>query len=578
MAFLQPALLYALPAVLIPLIIHLLHRRRFQEKSWGAMRFLREALQEKRGRRKVRHWIVLTIRMLAVAMLVLAMSRPLIGGWLAGWIGSGDRSITLVVDRSASMERKLPGGLTKREVALQTLTETLSQINPSEVWLLDQPLSIPSQLAARLGPTDASADLPAMLINTFQNWSRTQQTNGEIWIASDLQATSWRADDAAAWADVEAAYNKLDPAPSLRLLSFPGGEPNRSIRCETDQRRLIVTIQQDTPETQTIPLILKQDDQTTRKDVTLSGATTTLTFDMPGDGIVIGDVTLPEDGNARDNTAHFVFAKETRPTVAVVCENANLAALLSLAVSPTGAVDITREATWQDEALIIWQGSLPDTNEMDTYLAEGGQLLILPDEQAATETSEAGLPIARWSHDEGPLRDTRSGEALPLPNLRTFRHTTITGNAVASLATAPWLSKENDTYFLATLPLPSWSTLGEGPVLLPLVQRLLTEGQKRFSQVNVLEVDQAPWQAGVWPSEDGWEVTVRPLAEDNPEEAAVTSFENIPFQQFAMEAIPQGTEALNEWWRPMLFLGLLFLLAEGLLTRMPPKRSATSAP
>ena len=182
-----------------------------------------------------------------------------------------------------------------------------SQINPSEVWLLDQPLSSPSQLATRLGPTDANADLPAMLINAFHNWTRTQQTNGEIWIASDLQATSWRADDAAAWADTEAAYNKLDPPPSLRLLSFLGGEPNRSIRCETDQRQLIVTIQQDTPETQTIPLTLKQGDQTTRKDVTLSGTTTTLTFDMPGDGIVIGEVTLPEDGNVCDNIVYFVF-------------------------------------------------------------------------------------------------------------------------------------------------------------------------------------------------------------------------------------------------------------------------------
>ena len=578
MAFLQPALLYALPAVLIPLIIHLLHRRRFQEKSWGAMRFLREALEEKRGRRKVRHWIVLAMRMLAVAMLIVAMSRPLIGGWLAGWAGSGDRSITIVMDRSASMERKLPGGLTKREIALHTLTETLSQVNPSEVWLLDQPLHKYSNLATQFSPTDAKADLPAMLMKAFQNWTRTQQTNGEIWIASDLQATSWRAEDAAAWADVEAAYSKLDPGPTLRVLSIQGGKPNRSIRCEMDQRQLIVTIQQETAATQTIPVTLKQGDQTTNKDVTLSGKTTTLTLDMPSEGVVIGELSLPEDGNARDNTTHFVFANETRPTVAIVCENPNVEALLSLAVSPTSAVDITREATWQDEALIIWQGRTPDTNEMDAYLAEGGQLLVLPDEQADTKTSEPGLPIMHWSQDEGPLRDTRSGESLPLHNLRTFRHTSITGDALASLATAPWLSKENDTYFLATLPLTSWSTLGEGPVLLPLVQRLLTEGQKRFSQVHVRGADQAPWQAGIWPNANGWDITARPVAEDDPKEALISSLGNLPFQEFAMEAKPQGNNALNEWWRPILFLGLLFLLAEGLLTRMPsPKRSVTSA-
>ncbi len=577
MAFLQPALLFALPAVLIPLIIHLLHRRRFQEKSWGAMRFLREALQEKRGRRKVRHWLVLAMRMLAVAMLVFAMSRPLIGGWLAGWVGNGDRSITIIMDRSASMERKLPGDLTKRELALQTLSETVSQVNPSEIWLLDLPLNDPNNLAEQFGPTDAKADLPAMLMKAFQHWTRTQQTRGELWIASDLQATSWRANDKAAWADVEAAYSKLDPAPALRLLSFPGGEPNRSIRCETHQRQLLVTIQQETAETLTIPLTLKQGDQTTRRDITLSGETTTLTLDIPSEGVVLGEVSLPEDGNARDNTAHYVLANETRPSAAIVCENPQIEAILSLAVSPTGAVDITKEATWQDEALIVWQGQAPDSNEMEAYLAEGGQLLVLPDEQTITEASETGLPITQWTHDEGPLRDTRSGESLPLHSLRTFRHTTIAGDTLASLTTAPWLSKKNDTYFLATLPLTSWSNLGEGPVLLPLAQRLLTEGQKRFSQVHVSEIDQSPWQAGIWPNANGWDITVRPLEEDNLQETTTTSLGNLPFQEFAMNAESQSDNALNEWWRTFLFLGLLFLLAEGLLTRMPAKRSVTSA-
>ena len=110
------------------------------------------------------------------------------------------------------------------------------------------------------------------------------------------------------------------------------------------------------------------------------------------------------------------------------------------------------------------------------------------------------------------------------------------------------------------------------------MQRLLTEGQKRFSQVHVRGADQAPWQAGIWPNANGWDITVRPVAEDDPKEALISSLGNLPFQEFAMEAKPQGNNALNEWWRPILFLGLLFLLAEGLLTRMPsPKRSVTSA-
>ena len=62
MSILHPAILLALPAILIPLIIHLLHRRRFQKKEWGAMMFLREALEERKGHHRLRHWIILALR------------------------------------------------------------------------------------------------------------------------------------------------------------------------------------------------------------------------------------------------------------------------------------------------------------------------------------------------------------------------------------------------------------------------------------------------------------------------------------------------------------------------------------
>jgi hypothetical protein len=68
-------------------------------------------------------------------------------------------------------------------------------------------------------------------------------------------------------------------------------------------------------------------------------------------------------------------------------------------------------------------------------------------------------------------------------------------------------------------------------------------------------------------------VRVRPLEEDGldevSEEALTGLMGDLPFQQFALKGGKQTQEAVSEWWRPVLFLGMLFLLVESLLTMMP---------
>ena len=82
MTFLQPLLLAALPLVFLPLIIHLINQRRFQTMRWAAMMFLLAANRMSRGFAKLRQWLIMLFRMLAIATLLLAVSRPLASGWL----------------------------------------------------------------------------------------------------------------------------------------------------------------------------------------------------------------------------------------------------------------------------------------------------------------------------------------------------------------------------------------------------------------------------------------------------------------------------------------------------------------
>ena len=114
MSFLQPAMLLALPVIALPIVIHLINQRRFQTVHWAAMHFLLAANRMSRGYARLRQWLILAARTLAVAGLIFAISRPLSSGWL-GLAGGGrvDTAIILLY-RSPSMYQFGPGCFSKQ--------------------------------------------------------------------------------------------------------------------------------------------------------------------------------------------------------------------------------------------------------------------------------------------------------------------------------------------------------------------------------------------------------------------------------------------------------------------------------
>lgn len=63
-----------------PILVHLLNRRRFRVVAWGAMDFLREAMQRHRQSLELRDLLLLMLRMLVVCLLGVALARPYLQG------------------------------------------------------------------------------------------------------------------------------------------------------------------------------------------------------------------------------------------------------------------------------------------------------------------------------------------------------------------------------------------------------------------------------------------------------------------------------------------------------------------
>ncbi|MCC6242720.1 MAG: BatA domain-containing protein [Gemmatimonadaceae bacterium] len=99
MGFLAPSLLALAAFVGVPLLVHLLRRRVGRTVDFPAVRYLTRMEQEHSRERKLRHRLLLFLRLLAVVALAVAAARPI--ARLAG-LGHAPVSLAVVVDNSMS--------------------------------------------------------------------------------------------------------------------------------------------------------------------------------------------------------------------------------------------------------------------------------------------------------------------------------------------------------------------------------------------------------------------------------------------------------------------------------------------
>src|SRR3569833_1164838 len=94
----------------VPVVIHLWIRRRDEGVDWGAMQFL-ELGRRTRQRISLTEQLLLMTRMALLAIVALALARPYWSGTALAIAGATvpPRDIVLVIDGSASMDRRLGG-------------------------------------------------------------------------------------------------------------------------------------------------------------------------------------------------------------------------------------------------------------------------------------------------------------------------------------------------------------------------------------------------------------------------------------------------------------------------------------
>jgi uncharacterized membrane protein len=218
----------AASAIAIPVIIHLINRKRYKIVPWAAMKFLLAAQKQTRKRMRIEQLLLLLVRMLILAMILFAMISVL--PWAESvWASPPAQAIfsflginqlgptartgqqrthhLFVLDASLSMNQKVEGDQTAfetaRQLALRKIADNPSGDGYSVLILKDSPTWLvgeASQDARKVireieavKPTHGNSSLPAALnmISSKLTEARGRFPVQAVYFFTDMQHSTW---------------------------------------------------------------------------------------------------------------------------------------------------------------------------------------------------------------------------------------------------------------------------------------------------------------------------------------------------------------------------------------------------
>ncbi|MFB6229526.1 MAG: BatA domain-containing protein [Salinibacter sp.] len=202
MSFLNPAALLALAAVSIPLFLHLFNLRQPKTVDFSSLAFVKELQKSAVQRVRIKKWLLLALRMLAIACLVLAFAQPTLTGGLAGMGASVPTTHAIVVDNSLSMAADGEGG-SYFEQAVQDSRQVLNTVEEGDEVLLwptaqagpkrPDPVSnvgVARQALADLEPRAGATSLAKAVVRAADAAAQSGTPRTTVYVASDLQAST----------------------------------------------------------------------------------------------------------------------------------------------------------------------------------------------------------------------------------------------------------------------------------------------------------------------------------------------------------------------------------------------------
>jgi hypothetical protein len=389
MQFKHPEILYALLLLSIPIIVHLFQLQRFIKVPFTNVAFLKNIERQTRKSAKLKKWLVLISRLLALSCIILAFSQP----YFSKLSTKEQVNVTIYLDNSNSMQAKGEKGELLKNAAqkiiennnLQNSTFTLIT-NEENLKDLDANGLKNELIDLQYSPN--KLDLNTVLLKVKSNdIDKTNTLNNTILI-SDFQNIN---------VENKIDFTIVNSPVSLFQLS-PKEVPNIFLDSVSVEQKspteitLNVLVKSSQIITETIPVSLFQDE-------TLMGKTTakftnsnrqTVEFALTNTANFNGKISLVDDGMEFDNDFYFSISAPEKINVLSI---GNPAEFLSKIYTEkefnftASALQQLNYNTIQTQHLIILNELVDIPAELQRSLREfvenGGNLVLIPSQNTS---------------------------------------------------------------------------------------------------------------------------------------------------------------------------------------------------
>ena len=231
--FLNAIMLAGIGAAVIPIVLHLLSRARYRTVEWGAMMFLGDTTAKLKNRSRLAQWLLLALRVAAIALLAIALARPVLHR-TAGALGGRGLAVAIVIDGSPSMLHPEQNA-TRFELARKAALAVLSDLHAGDEAALielgapystDVPATTDLQrVASRLAslePAAGSADLADGIRRAQSLLADRVDVPREVYLFADRQRSTWQ------------SLDRMPRDRALHITAVPiGSTENRNIAVES---------------------------------------------------------------------------------------------------------------------------------------------------------------------------------------------------------------------------------------------------------------------------------------------------------------------------------------------------------
>lgn len=186
MLFRHPELLYFLFALVIPIIVHLFQLRKFEKVYFSNVAFLQQIVVNSRKSSKIKKWLLLLTRLLALSALIFAFAQPFIA---ASKQATQKKDTAIYLDNSFSMQ--MPGNeMSLLKEAAQKLIPHVKNADNTLIFTNNKKISVQdddwqNQLL-EMGYTADQLSVQAIKIRAEEFFSN-QNSKNQLILISDFQ-------------------------------------------------------------------------------------------------------------------------------------------------------------------------------------------------------------------------------------------------------------------------------------------------------------------------------------------------------------------------------------------------------